>query len=90
MGRGSRNIKRDAAMIQGLCEWFSVHGRDLPWRRRRTGYRGLVAEAMLQQTQVSRVLPRFKAFIQRIDWQAPTESYGNYWNPVPDGQVNQN
>ncbi len=53
-------------MIRGLCEWFSVHGRDLPWRRRRTGYRALVAEAMLQQTQVSRVLPRFKAFVKRF------------------------
>ena len=53
-------------MVRGLCEWFSVHRRDLPWRRRRTGYRGLVAEAMLQQTQVSRVVPRFKAFIQRF------------------------
>ena len=66
MGRASRNTKRDAEMIRGLCEWFSMHGRDLPWRRRRTGYRALVAEAMLQQTQVSQVLPRFKAFIQRF------------------------
>lgn len=66
MERQSRSCRRDAELIRELCEWFSVHGRDLPWRRRRTGYRGLVAEAMLQQTQVSRVVPRFKAFIQRF------------------------
>ncbi len=53
-------------MIRGVCEWFSLQGRNLPWRRRRTGYRALVAEAMLQQTQVSRVVPRFIAFIQRF------------------------
>lgn len=66
MERQHRSRQRDAAMIRGLCEWFSVHGRDLPWRRRRTGYRGLVAEAMLQQTQVSRVVPTFKAFVKRF------------------------
>ena len=66
MERQHRSRRRDAAMIRGLCEWFSVHGRDLPWRRRRTGYRGLVAEAMLQQTQVSRVVPTFKAFVKRF------------------------
>ncbi len=66
MERQNRSRRRDAEMIRGVCEWFSAKGRDLTWRRRRTAYRGLVAEAMLQQTQVSRVLPRFKAFIQRF------------------------
>lgn len=45
-----------------LISWFRRHGRDLPWRRTRDPYRVLVAEFMLQQTQVSRVegyWPRF-------------------------------
>ena len=63
MGRSSSNHARDAQMIEALCDWFDEHKRDLPWRRRRTGYRALVAEAMLQQTQVSRVVACFEKFI---------------------------
>ena len=66
MGRSSSNQKRDVQMIASLCDWFNIHKRDLPWRRRRTGYRALVAEAMLQQTQVSRVVGRFQKFIERF------------------------
>ncbi|MHC4081987.1 MAG: A/G-specific adenine glycosylase, partial [Planctomycetota bacterium] len=40
--------------------------RDLPWRRRRTGYTALVSEAMLQQTQVARVVERYRAFVRRF------------------------
>lgn len=49
-----------------LDRWFRRHARDLPWRRRRTGYTGLVAETMLQQTQVARVEERFGAFVRRF------------------------
>lgn len=37
--------------------------RDLPWRRTRDPWRILVAETMLQQTQVARVVPRWEAFL---------------------------
>jgi A/G-specific adenine glycosylase len=50
----------------GLLAWFSVHGRDLPWRRTRDPYRILIAEIMLQQTQVDRVVPYYEAFIERF------------------------
>ena len=40
-----------------LRRWFRAHGRDLPWRKTRDPYRILVSEVMLQQTQVSRVVP---------------------------------
>ena len=36
--------------------------RDLPWRRTREPWRILVAEVMLQQTQVDRVIPKWEAF----------------------------
>lgn len=55
-----------SVLIVALCSWFAREARDLPWRRRRSGYRALVAEAMLQQTQVSRVIERYTAFIKRF------------------------
>jgi len=48
-----------------LLRWFRRHGRDLPWRRTRDPYRVLVAEFMLQQTQVSRVEAYYHRFLQR-------------------------
>jgi A/G-specific adenine glycosylase len=48
-----------------LLEWFSMNGRDLPWRRTRDPYAVLVSEVMLQQTQVERVVPRYLAWLER-------------------------
>lgn len=55
-------------MIASVCKWFKCAARDLPWRnpKRRTGYAALVAEMMLQQTQVSRVIDRFESFMRRF------------------------
>ena len=50
-----------------LLEWYARHGRaDLPWRVVRDPYYTLVSEFMLQQTQVDRVVPRFRAFVERF------------------------
>ena len=46
-----------------LRRWFRANGRDLPWRRTRDPYRILVSELMLQQTQVSRVVSYYDAFL---------------------------
>jgi A/G-specific adenine glycosylase len=48
-----------------LLAWFAEHGRDLPWRRTRDPYAILVSEVMLQQTQVERVVPRWRAWLER-------------------------
>jgi A/G-specific adenine glycosylase len=48
-----------------LLAWFAEHGRDLPWRRTRDPYAILVSEVMLQQTQVARVVPRYRAWLER-------------------------
>jgi A/G-specific adenine glycosylase len=48
-----------------LLAWFAANGRDLPWRRTRDPYAILVSEVMLQQTQVSRVVPRYLAWLER-------------------------
>jgi len=57
-GGARRHVRR------ALLRWYSVHGRGLPWRRTRDPYRVLVSEVMLQQTQASRVVPAFAAFLR--------------------------
>jgi A/G-specific adenine glycosylase len=47
-----------------LLEWFAGHGRDLPWRHTRDPYQIMVSEIMLQQTQVDRVVPKYRAFLE--------------------------
>jgi A/G-specific adenine glycosylase len=47
-----------------LLSWYAAHGRDLPWRRTRDPYRVLVSEVMLQQTQVDRVIPKYREFLR--------------------------
>ncbi|MDQ3859587.1 MAG: A/G-specific adenine glycosylase [Actinomycetota bacterium] len=48
-----------------LLAWFAEHGRVLPWRGTRDPYAILVSEVMLQQTQVSRVVPRYRVWLER-------------------------
>ena len=48
-----------------LRAWYRANSRDLPWRRTRDPYHVLVSELMLQQTQVSRVVPRYHEFLDR-------------------------
>ena len=48
-----------------LLDWYSINGRDLPWRRTRDPYRILVSEIMLQQTQVDRVLPKYHEWLEK-------------------------
>jgi len=48
-----------------LLTWFEIHGRhDLPWQCDATPYSVWVSEIMLQQTQVSTVIPYFKRFMR--------------------------
>jgi len=49
-----------------LLEWYTSNARDLPWRRTRDPYAILVAEVMLQQTQVDRVIPKWHAWLARF------------------------
>ncbi|MEM8924524.1 MAG: A/G-specific adenine glycosylase [Actinomycetota bacterium] len=49
-----------------VLAWFSTNGRDLPWRRERDPWSIMVAELMLQQTQVARVTDRWPRFLRRF------------------------
>jgi A/G-specific adenine glycosylase len=56
---------RVSPVRDALLAWYREHGRDLPWRRTRDPYAILVSEVMLQQTQASRVVPRYLAWLER-------------------------
>ncbi len=53
------------AFQQRLLAWFDLQGRkDLPWQHPVSPYRVWVSEIMLQQTQVTTVIPYFQCFMQ--------------------------
>ena len=56
---------RRRAFQRRLLAWYARYRRDLPWRRTRDPYRILVSEIMLQQTQVERVIPKYRAWLVR-------------------------
>src|ERR1700761_2547595 len=50
-----------------LIAWQRQHGRhDLPWQNTRDAYRIWLSEIMLQQTQVSTVIPYYAKFLARF------------------------
>jgi len=50
-----------------LLNWYRDHGRrDLPWKQEHSLYRIWVSEIMLQQTQVSTVIPYFQRFMAQF------------------------
>lgn len=51
--------------VAALIAWFDLEGADLPWRRTRDRYAVLVAETMLQATQVDRVVPYYERWMGR-------------------------
>ena len=51
---------------QKVMDWWSKNARDLPWRNNPGPYEVLVSEVMLQQTQVSRVIPKYLEFLREF------------------------
>lgn len=68
-----------------IIGWQQHHGRnDLPWQRQATPYHVLVSELMLQQTQVTTVIPYFERWLQHFPTiehlaQAPTDEVMALW-----------
>ncbi len=71
-GEDSRSVGQAApepgpAFSQALIAWQGQHGRHgLPWQGTRDPYRIWVSEIMLQQTQVSTVIPYYQRFLDRF------------------------
>ncbi|MCX6703687.1 MAG: A/G-specific adenine glycosylase [Candidatus Zambryskibacteria bacterium] len=50
-----------------IWDYYKKHGRhDLPWRKTKDPYNILVSEVMLQQTQVPRVIEKYKSFLKKF------------------------
>jgi A/G-specific adenine glycosylase len=70
-----------------ILEWYAQHHRDLPWRSTSDPYAVLVSEIMLQQTQVERVLPKYRQFLAAYPTladlaAAPTSQVISDWVPL--------
>jgi A/G-specific adenine glycosylase len=70
-----------------LLDWYRRNGRDLPWRQTRDPYRILVSEVMLQQTQVDRVLPKYREWLEKYPTlealaSAPEADVSETWRPL--------
>lgn len=55
------------SFAERLLDWYRLHGRhDLPWQKKPSLYSTWLSEIMLQQTQVTTVMPYFERFMQRF------------------------
>jgi A/G-specific adenine glycosylase len=60
-------VSDQESFAQRLLHWWDGHGRkDLPWQHPRTPYRVWVSEIMLQQTQVTTVIPYFERWMDSL------------------------
>lgn len=80
-------VKRVRPRASALLEWYDRNGRSLPWRGIRDPYAVLVSEIMLQQTQVDRVIPKYREFLGLFpDFEtlaaAPAGDVIRAWSPL--------
>ena len=69
-GKSRRSLLAEREVLnRRLLNWATVFARDLPWRTTRDPWSVLVSEVMLQQTQVSRVQPKYLEFLNL--WPTP-------------------
>lgn len=73
-----------ASFRKKIYAYYKNNKRILPWRKTSDPYKILVSEMMLQQTQASRVIPKYKEFIsvfptvQTLAY-APAKEVLKYW-----------
>jgi A/G-specific adenine glycosylase len=76
---------KSPVIADALLAWHARAGRhDLPWQHDRSAYRVWVSEVMLQQTQVSTVIPYFHRFMASFPdlaalADAPTDAVLHRW-----------
>ncbi len=58
-----RNEESYDAFIAFIMDFYRAHGRGFVWRETSDPYHVLLSEMMLQQTQTSRVLPKYELFL---------------------------
>ena len=61
---------KEKIITKKILKWYDLNKRSLPWRKKvnlqKKQYYTLVSEFMLQQTQVSTVIPFFERFIKNL------------------------
>ncbi|WP_224250054.1 A/G-specific adenine glycosylase [Hyalangium gracile] len=60
------DARRLTSIREPLLAWYDRERRDLPWRRTKDPYAIWLSEVMLQQTQVSTVIPYWERFLARF------------------------
>jgi len=63
---GLRSRVMHSNSVSKVFLWWDSEKRDLPWRISRDPWAILVSEFMLQQTQASRVVPKYNMFLERF------------------------
>jgi A/G-specific adenine glycosylase len=68
MDKETQNRRREKMkkFEKTVGDYYGKHRRSFPWREDITPYRVIVSEIMLQQTQVSRVVPKFESFMRKF------------------------
>lgn len=89
--RGREPVSAQPTHKRKFCErllkWYARHGRELPWRKTAEPYHILVSEIMLQQTQVDRVLPKYREWLAKYPTMedladAPLPEVKQAWYPL--------
>jgi len=76
----------DPGFSAAVIGWQKQHGRHaLPWQNTRDAYRIWLSEIMLQQTQVTAVIPYYQKFLQSFPTveslaAAPSEAVMSHWS----------
>lgn len=78
-------VKKINLIQEEILTWYEMNKRDLPWRKTRDPYAILVSEIMSQQTQISRVVPKFETWMTRFPTiqslaEAQTREVLQYWS----------
>ena len=61
---------KELIITKNILKWYDLNRRSLPWRKKisfqKKQYYTLISEFMLQQTQVTSVIPFFNKFIKDL------------------------
>ena len=61
---------KEKIITKKILNWYDLNKRSLPWRKKvslqKKQYHTLISEFMLQQTQVTTVIPFFNKFIKEL------------------------
>lgn len=80
------SVAADQTFSAAVIQWQKQHGRHkLPWQNTRDAYRVWLSEIMLQQTQVTAVIPYYQRFLERFPdvaslAAAPVEDVMSCWS----------